>query len=109
MAFQRHEDWVEERPPDFGLCRNFFVWCASCGSHRVKASVGYDSGDFEVLLVCQQCRLVAVVEMRKPVPKPFKAVCCCKSVFVCPVGDAESGRFSFTCLDCLKTEDVPTS
>lgn len=106
MAFQKREDWVAKKTPDCSLCRQFEVWCGVCGSFRVKAAVGYENGDFIAVLICQQCRIVAEIKMRSPIPKPFQARCLCKSSYVCPHGDAQVGRLDFTCLDCAKGEMV---
>jgi len=106
MAFQRRENWVAKKTPEGSLCRQFEVWCGECRSSRVKAAVGYETGDFTALLVCAQCRVVAEIKLRAPIPKPFHARCLCHSIHVCPHGDAEAGRLEFTCLDCLKGETV---
>lgn len=106
MAFQKREEWVVKKTPEWSLCRQFEIWCGACGTSRVKATVGYESEDFVALLICQQCRVVAEIKMRSPIPKPFQARCLCNSIYVCPSGDADEGRLEFTCLDCLKGETV---
>lgn len=106
MAFQKREDWVVKKTPEWSLCRQFEVWCGACGSFRVKAAVSYEADYSVAVLFCQQCRVVAEIKMRSPIPKPFLACCLCNSIYVCPSGDTDEGQLVFTCLDCLKGETV---
>lgn len=106
MAFQKREDWVTPKTPEWSLCRQFEVWCSACGTARIKAAFSYDGGYSAAVLFCEQCRVVAEIKMRAPIPKPFLARCLCKSIYVCPIGDADEGILEFTCLECLKREVV---
>lgn len=106
MAFQKREEWVSPKTPEGSLGRQFEVWCGECGSTRIKAAFSHDGGNMAAVLVCQQCQVVAEIKMRAPIPKPFLARCLCRSIYVCPQGDADEGRLEFSCLDCLKREIV---
>ena len=79
------------------------VYVAACETSRVKVSVGCESEDFVALLICQQCRVVAEIKMRSPIPKAFQARCRCNAIYVGPNDDGDEGRLVFTGLDCLKS------